>query len=105
MNAGLKWIRLPTPPAKALESGEKEEPRPMPVKTLPSHHADARGGRGRHRRDLRKPEEEGNFVIGSTREQDHPVCINLERFIQRSSGIFGATGTGKSFSPVSCWPG
>ena len=25
------------------------------------------------------------------------VCINLEKFVQRSSGIFGATGTGKSF--------
>ena len=38
-----------------------------------------------------------NFVIGRTREQDHPVCINLDKFVQRSSGIFGATGTGKSF--------
>ncbi len=83
---------------KALESGEKEEPRPMPVKTLPSHHADARlAGEGDIAEIFGKPEEEGNFVIGSTREQDHPVCINLERFIQRSSGIFGATGTGKSF--------
>jgi DNA helicase HerA-like ATPase len=25
------------------------------------------------------------------------VCINLDRFVQRSSGVFGATGTGKSF--------
>jgi hypothetical protein len=25
------------------------------------------------------------------------VCINLDKFVQRSSGIFGATGTGKSF--------
>ena len=43
------------------------------------------------------PGEEGNFVIGSTREQDHPVCINLDKFVQRSAGIFGATGSGKSF--------
>ena len=26
-----------------------------------------------------------------------PVCIDLEKFVQRSSGVFGATGTGKSF--------
>ncbi len=38
-----------------------------------------------------------NFVIGNTREQGHPVCIDLEKFVQRSSGVFGATGTGKSF--------
>ncbi len=36
-------------------------------------------------------------MIGYTREQGHPVCINLERFVQRSAGVFGATGTGKSF--------
>ena len=38
-----------------------------------------------------------NFIIGTTREQGHPVCIDLEKFVQRSSGVFGATGTGKSF--------
>ena len=44
-----------------------------------------------------KAEEKGNFVIGYTREQGHPVVINMEKFVQRSSGVFGATGTGKSF--------
>ena len=42
-------------------------------------------------------DEKGFFVIGYTREQEHPVRINLEKFVQRSSGVFGATGTGKSF--------
>jgi len=27
------------------------------------------------------------------------------KFVQRSSGIFGATGTGNPSSPASCWPG
>jgi DNA helicase HerA-like ATPase len=44
-----------------------------------------------------KAGEEGNFVIGFTREQGHPVCLNLDKFVQRSSGVFGATGSGKSF--------
>jgi hypothetical protein len=44
-----------------------------------------------------KPEEKGFFVIGYTREQEHPVALNLDKFVQRSSGVFGATGTGKSF--------
>ncbi|MDP2975888.1 MAG: ATP-binding protein, partial [Anaerolineales bacterium] len=43
------------------------------------------------------PAGKGNFVIGYTREQGHPVCIDLEKFVQRSAGVFGATGTGKSF--------
>ena len=48
--------------------------------------------------DLRQAGRQGsNFLIGYTREQGHPVCIDLDKLIQRSSGIFGATGTGKSF--------
>jgi DNA helicase HerA-like ATPase len=44
-----------------------------------------------------KEGEEGNFVIGYTREQGHPVCLNMDKFVQRSAGVFGATGSGKSF--------
>ena len=36
-------------------------------------------------------------MISRTREQNHPVCIDLDKFVQRSAGIFGATGSGKSF--------
>ena len=43
------------------------------------------------------PAEPGQFIIGYTREQGHPVCLDLKKFVQRSSGVFGATGTGKSF--------
>ncbi|TLN26718.1 ATP-binding protein, partial [bacterium] len=73
-------------------------PRPIPIKTIPSHHANVR---------LASPDDieqifgetgkPGNFVIGHTREQGHPIVLDLEKFVQRSSGIFGATGTGKSF--------
>ena len=75
-----------------------EPPHPLPVKTLPPHHAPVSlAGEGDIAEIFGKASEAGNFVIGSTREQGHPVCINLDRFIQRSSGVFGATGTGKSF--------
>jgi len=81
-----------------IDSGEREEPRLLPVKTIPMHQAYAYlANAGNIAEIFGKPEEEGNFIIGTTREQDHPVCINLDRLIQRSSGIFGATGTGKSF--------
>jgi len=73
-------------------------PNPLPVKTVPPHHAPVRlAGPGDVAEIFGQPGKEGNFVIGYTREQNHPVCINLDKFIQRSSGIFGATGTGKSF--------
>ena len=83
---------------KAIEAGDKEKPNPLPVKSIPMHHADAfLASAGDVAEIFGKPEEEGNFVIGFTREQDHPVCVNLDKLIQRSSGIFGATGSGKSF--------
>jgi DNA helicase HerA-like ATPase len=82
----------------AIDSGLRDEPRPLPVKTVPPHHASVRlSGPGDIAEIFGKPEAAGNFVIGKTREQDHPVCINLDKFVQRSSGVFGATGTGKSF--------
>jgi DNA helicase HerA-like ATPase len=75
-----------------------ELPRPLPIKTIPPHHAPVSlAGEGDIAEIFGKADDPGSFVIGYTREQGHPVCINLDRFVQRSSGVFGATGTGKSF--------
>jgi DNA helicase HerA-like ATPase len=81
-----------------IDLGLRAEPRPLPVKTVPPHHAPVRlASPGDIAEIFGKGEATGNFVIGYTREQEHPVCLNLEKFVQRSSGVFGATGTGKSF--------
>jgi DNA helicase HerA-like ATPase len=47
--------------------------------------------------DIFGKEGKGMFTVGSTIEQGYPVRLDLNRFVKRSSGIFGATGTGKSF--------
>ncbi len=106
------FTNLEVLPALMMESGPsmKDDPdgylkwqaenqaRPLPVKTIPPHHAPVRmAGPGDIAEIFGDAEAKGNFVIGYTREQEHPVCINLEKFVQRSSGVFGATGTGKSF--------
>ena len=84
--------------SEEIEAGLRERPRTLPVKTIPPHHASVRqAGPGDIAEIFGDPEKEGNFVIGYTREQGHPVCLDLDKFIQRSSGVFGATGTGKSF--------
>ena len=81
-----------------IEIGLRPEPRPLPVKTIPPHHAPVRlASPGDIAEIFGRSEAPGNFIIGYTREQEHPVCLNLEKFVQRSSGVFGATGTGKSF--------
>ena len=74
------------------------EPRLLPVKNIPPHHAEVfLASQADIAQIFGDPTESGKFIIGYTREQNHPVCIDLEKFVQRSSGVFGATGTGKSF--------
>jgi hypothetical protein len=81
-----------------MKKNADKPPRPLPVKTVPPHHAPVRMASGGDIAEIfGDPAEKGNFVIGYTREQGHPVCINLDKFVQRSAGVFGATGTGKSF--------
>jgi hypothetical protein len=87
-----------SPDYATWQASHEENPGPMPVKTIPPHHAEVRlAEEGDIAEIFGKSEEAGNFVIGYTREQGHPVCINLDKFVQRSAGVFGATGTGKSF--------
>ena len=80
------------------------EPGPKP-KTVPAHHAPVRPADAADVAAIFGEEGGTNFVIGHTIEQGYPVCLDLERFVKRSSGIFGATGTGKSFRRAWCWPG
>ncbi len=81
-----------------IKSHLDQNPKPLSVKTIPAHHALVRmADAGDIEEIFGKSDDEGNFIIGYTREQNHPLCINLDKMIQRSSGIFGATGTGKSF--------
>lgn len=81
-----------------IDAGLKDAPRILPVKNVPPHHAVVSlANEGDIAEIFGDPNKESNFVIGYTREQNHPVCIDLDKFVQRSSGVFGATGTGKSF--------
>lgn len=81
-----------------LSTGE-ENLRPGPVKSIPNHHALARLAEDFDVAEIfGKVDQPGNFHIGYTLDKNElKVCIDLRKFIKRSSGIFGATGTGKSF--------
>ena len=81
-----------------IDNGMRPAPNPMPIKTIPSHHSGVRlAGAGDVAEIFGDEHEPGYFTLGYTREQGHPVCVNLEKLVMRSSGIFGATGSGKSF--------
>ena len=93
------YTNLEVMPSLMMDTFPPESTRVVvPVKTVPSHHSDVKlAGEGDIAEIFGKEGVDGNFRIGSTREQGHPVCVNLDKLVQRSSGIFGATGTGKSF--------
>lgn len=73
-----------------------------PVKTIPAHFSAVYEATendfalvfGREREDDPK---DPFFNVGQPLNMDIPVCVDLSRFIERSNGIFGKSGTGKSF--------
>lgn len=71
---------------------------PQPVKTIPLHFAEMVEARPHDFVAVFGDEKyPGHLALGTPLTMDIPVCINLERLIERSTGIFGSTGTGKSF--------
>jgi hypothetical protein len=41
--------------------------------------------------------DEWHFEIGQPLDSDIPICIDLRPLVERSNGVFGKSGTGKSF--------
>ena len=71
----------------------------LPVKSIPGHfsavleatEADVDrvfGSEAQHER---------YFGIGNPLDMEATVCLDLDRFVERSNGIFGKSGTGKTF--------
>jgi DNA helicase HerA-like ATPase len=69
----------------------------LPVKTIPRHFSPVfEAQEGDFSRVFGKADA-SHFEVGRPLDMDVPVCINLERLVERSNGIFGKSGTGKSF--------
>ncbi len=72
----------------------------LPVKTIPAHFSQVYEATERDFRSVFGWEDDPhhrNFSIGQPLDMDVPICIDLDRFVERSNGIFGKSGTGKSF--------
>ena len=77
-----------------------EEMELLPVKTIPSHFSQVYDASDRDFRAVFGWEDDPtrrNFAIGQPLDMDVPICIDLDRFVERSNGVFGKSGTGKSF--------
>jgi hypothetical protein len=72
----------------------------LPVKTIPAHFSQVYEANERDFRAVFGWEDDPhrkNFSVGQPLDMDVPICIDLDRFVERSNGVFGKSGTGKSF--------
>jgi len=69
----------------------------LPVKTIPRHFAPVLDAEEQDFTRVFGSEDATHFEIGRPLDMDVPVCLDLNRLVERSNGIFGKSGTGKSF--------
>lgn len=89
-------------PMLMLEKGEElafldELSGPQPVRTIPMHFAELCQADAMDFATVFGQESKLNFAMGTPLTMDIPLCLKLDRLVERSTGIFGQTGTGKSF--------
>ena len=82
-------------PMLVLDTAASE---PRPVKTIPGHFAQVRAAAEEDVNLVFGPEDDTHFYIGQPLDMENiQVNVNLQRMAERSVGVFGKSGTGKSF--------
>ena len=72
----------------------------LPVKTIPAHFSQVYEASEQDFRMVFGWEDDPtrrDFAIGQPLDMNVPICLNLDRFVERSNGVFSKSGTGKSF--------
>ncbi|MBF8255769.1 MAG: protein of unknown function DUF87 [Anaerolineales bacterium] len=94
-SGGLAFGALKITPMLVLHPGEDE---PRPVKTVPAHFTAVFEATARDVEQVFGKEDKDHFFLGTPldMEQVH-IHLDLQRLVERSSGVFGKSGTGKSF--------
>ncbi len=71
---------------------------PLPVKTIPGHFRQAFNATEDDVNKVFGDDDDTHFHIGSPPElQETQINLDLKRLVERSVGVFGKSGTGKSF--------
>ena len=70
---------------------------PMAAKTIPAHFSRAYSASDRDVASVFGKEDEDNFWIGNPLDMEAKVCLKLSELAKRSIGVFGKSGTGKTF--------
>lgn len=82
-------------PMLVIDSDQTE---PKPVKTIPAHFSPVFEATEEDVNRVFGAEDDEHFHIGQPLDMETvKVNLDLRRFVERSSGVFGKSGTGKSF--------
>ena len=90
----LTYGRMHITPMLVVEDGN-----PRPAKTVPAHFTRVFEATPEEVAQIfGDPDEPGHFYIGEPLEMENTrIALDLQRFVERSSGVFGKSGTGKTF--------
>ena len=82
-------------PMLATSVGEEA---PQPARSLPAHFAPVHRASNEDVQAIFGTEDAQHIYIGSPLDmEDTRVCLNLAELVKRSNGVFGKSGSGKSF--------
>jgi len=70
---------------------------PQPVKTIPGHFSAVKLASESDIELVFGKEDPQRFHIGNPLDMEVKLCLDLEELVKRSNGIFGKSGTGKTF--------
>jgi len=70
---------------------------PQPVKTVASHFSTVNQASESDIELVFGKEDEKRFWIGNPLDMETKICLDLPEMVKRSNGIFGKSGTGKTF--------
>lgn len=70
---------------------------PQPAKTVPAHFSIAASASDQDIELVFGTEDESHFWIGNPLDMETKLCLDMAKLVERSNGIFGKSGTGKTF--------
>ena len=70
---------------------------PQPARTVPPHFSRVGTATESDIRTVFGEEDDGHFWIGSPLDMETRLYLNIEEMVKRSNGVFGKSGTGKTF--------
>jgi DNA helicase HerA-like ATPase len=69
----------------------------QPAKTVPAHFSGVKLASQRDVEVVFGAEDEKRFYVGTPLDMETKVCLDIAEFVKRSNGVFGKSGTGKTF--------